>query len=266
MVVLIASGFYYYSQIPAAPPSDLSISLGSPYWWGYAAAIPLSYVSVPIGPQAFRVNVAVNGTEGPAVAMPTEDGEGRGVSVFPPGYSFRIDWWDNDYNAKLSSTDVFTVAPTMATILCCITGTFSIRWAGNDALLAEAPIGPFTPNTPSTVRLGTVARSPTGASIPVVRASPPTPGTYFQFQLSIGYNWSPVYGLPLPNGPGGTVSLDGGAYHVGWSDTDNDQRVDGGDSFNVTMIAGTWPPTGTAMGFILQWYDGSTVAVATWNA
>ncbi len=267
VAVMLATGLYISSRITAAPPGDLSIRFGSPYWSGNSAALPLSYVSLPIGPQAYRVNVAVNGTQGDAVAMPTRAGEGSGVSVSPPGYSFRIDWWDIDYDAKLSSNDVFTVTPTMATILCCLVGAFSVRWAANDAVLAEAPVGPFMPNTPSTVQLGNVVRSnPPSAIIPVAWANPPTPGTYFQFQLVVGDNWSEVYGLPLPNGPAGNVSVGGRSYLVGWSDADTDQRVDAGDGFSVTLNAGARPPAGSNMEFMLQWYNGLTLAEAFWTA
>jgi len=268
IAIVLAVGAFYLAQPPLTPPGNLTLTLQTPYFAGFAATVPIAYASVATSPQSFLVNLAVNGTAGMAVPMPTTSGIGAGVVLSPLGYSFRIDWSDVDYDGKVSTYDTFTITPTWGPPPCCLYETFYILWQADGSLVAQISFyAQAPPSTIPTVQLGTTSRgTATNVYVPVIDVAPTASPAYFRFQLVIDTNWS----QPTPlwtNGSGApNVSLDGGAYIVAWYDYGYDGLLDAGDAFNITMITGTWPPSGTFMAFYLEWEDGTVLAVASWAA
>ncbi len=267
-MILIGVVAYYYAPGPSVtPPPSLVVDLLSPYYVGAAATIAVSYVYPATPPQAFLVSLSVNGTAGAAVPMPTASGIGFGNVVTPLGYPFRIDWSDVDSNDLLSTGDSFTITPLRSPPPCCLYETFAILRQNDGGLAASVSFSsPAGVAVIPVVSFGTPSRgTPTNLWIPVNYVDPGTAPDYLRYQIVVGGNASataPVY----PYGYVGNVSVAGGEYIVAWYDSSYDALVDAGDAFNITLVSGSWPATGTPMGFYLEWYDGTTLASATWTA
>jgi hypothetical protein len=199
--------------------------------------------------------------------MPTASGIGSGSLVTPAGYPFRIDWSDSDFDGMLSSGDVFTITPTRIPPPCCLYETFSVLRQVDGSVVATVSFsGQPGPAVIPVVSLGSPSRgTSTNLYVPVSYVDPPTYSGHLRYQLVIGSVATGV--IPVqPSGLVSNVSIAGGEYIVAWYDNNVDSLVDSGDAFNVTMVYGTWPSPGTAMGFYLEWEDGTELASATWSA
>ncbi len=265
-MVLAGVGAYYLVQPTLTPPTNLVVELLQPSFVGSVATVTVGYANPAIAPQAFLVSLSVNSSSGAAVPMPTTSGIGAGVTVTPLGYPFRIDWSDVDYNGKLSTGDTFTITP-LLNLPCCLYETFAILRQVDGGLVATVSFSaPPGPAVMPTVSLGPASRgTSTNVYIPVNYVNPATSTGYLYFQLVVGASATPLTPLQ-PDGLVANVSIGGGEYIVAWYDSTYDGLFDSGDAFNITLVGGMWPTTGTSMGFYLEWYDGTTLASATWTA
>lgn len=267
ILVLIAVAAYYTGPPPVAPPANLTVDLAQPTFVGAVATISVGYASPPANPAAFFVSLRVNGTPGTATPMPSTSGLGMGPVVSPAGHPFRIDWTDVDLDSALSTGDTFTITPLESPAPCCMYLSFTLLDRADGSVVASVYfMGPPAPAVIPVVSLGTPIRGlPTNVYITVNYVDPSTPPSYLRFQLVVGSVASPIIPLPYPN-LAANVSFNGSEYLVAWYDLNYDYLLDAGDSFNVSLIGGSWPAAGTAMGFYLEWQDGTTIAHATWTA
>ncbi len=267
--ILIAGvGAYYALQpVPPTAPADLTVSLLQPYFVGAVATINVGYVYPATSPQALLVSLSANGTTGAAVPMPATSGIGQGVTVTPGGYPFRIDWTDADSNGKLSTGDTFTITPIPSPPPCCLYQTFTLlRGTDGSWVAAVSFYGPPAPAVIPVVSLATpVHGTSTNVWIQVNYVDPATDPVHLRFQIVVGSVASPITYVQIA-WTGSNASVGGGEYLVVWYDTNSDALVDAADGFNLTLVGGSWPASGTAMGFYLEWEDGTTLASATWTA
>ena len=264
--VLVAAGTYLAPAPGVTTPAGLILELQGPWINGSSAVLTVSYANIPTSPAAFLVSLAVNGSTSLAVPMPTTSGIGAGASVSPAGYPFRIDWTDVDRDGMVSTLDTFTITPTAAQPPCCLYETFYVLRRTNGSLVAQVGFyGIPSPGTRPAVSLDYVYQANlVNAYVTVSSASPATPVSYLRFQLMVGDNASPVSPI-LPYGAAANLSLAGAEYIVAWYDNNYDSRLDAGDAFNVSLVNGAAPASGTTMSFYLEWQDGSILATATWT-
>jgi len=265
VVVLLAAVVFVAPPVPVTAPVNLVLDLEGPRFNGTAAVVTVSFMNYATNPAAFLVSLSANGTASVAVPMPTTSGPSGAVVVTPSGYPFRIDWGDSDQDGKLSMSDTFTITPLLSPPPCCLYESFYILRQPDGAMVGSLSFYGGLRVAP-TVTFGSAVRGmATNVYIPVAWVSVATDPNYLRVDLEVDYNASAIIPMPLSN-TAANLSVGGGEYVVAWYDNNYDAFLDEGDAFNVTLVNGAWPTSGTYMAFSLFWQDSTTLATATWNA
>ncbi len=266
-VLVLLAAAVWINGLPAMPvPGSSIIQLETPSFSGNVATILVNYVSPPVTPSALLLRLDVNGSSGSPIPMPTTSGLAGETLITALGYAFQVGWLDLDGDGALSTGDTFVLAPQLGLPGCCASLTFNVLWKPDGLLGATVTFYP-PPTSPSEVIFGTVSRgTPTNVYVPILGVIPPVPPDPFYFRLRIDGNVSGATHFPTGPFAAANVSFVRAVFLVVWYDNNYSGLVDSGDSLNITMVSGSWPAAGTPMAFILEWNDGTELAVATWNA
>lgn len=266
--LLVAAAIAWVAIGPQGPPfgpAKPAVSLGGAAYAGSNILIAVAYASSNLAASNYRMALQIYGYQSGTVQVPTTSGYSGGTTLSAGGYPFYVFWMDYNNDGALSTGDTFILNSLGGTLPSNSTGSFLLMWS-DGSVLSQATFG-SPPITIPTAVLGSVSHtSNTSVLVGVTSVSPAYPASYFRIELLVANSSSgsvsmPTYGNGMVN-----VTVAGHEFLVIWYDLGSNGLVDGGDAFNITSPGVFWPPTGTSMGFFLEWTDGTVLASVYWSA
>jgi hypothetical protein len=267
--VLLAATFAFSLGRPQSGPphGSVLINFEGPDYFGSLATLTAIYASPAVSPSSFLLYLVANGSGATPAGMPMVSGIRNAELLVSPAGGYYVYWTDSDGNSLLSTGDTLTIYPGQPPVVCCQTLSLYLLWAADESTITEATFGPYPVlSPPPSITLGAAVRgAPNNVWISVASASAPYLSSYFLASMTVAGNAS--VRVPVqPYGLASNLTVAGGEYVVAWYDLNDDLVLNSGDAFNVTLASGSWPASGTEMGFELWWYNDTELAAVWWTA